>query len=490
MGPGAAFLIWLVFLAAAWASVDPAPPKVEPPPGGAAKSPEAMEHPGLTSHAKPRPLEAGSVTEEWASFLGPTYNMTTRETPLLADLAAANRVWEVRKGSGYAAPAVHEDRLILFHRLDREEVVECLHPETGRRYWRFAYPTAYQDRYGYSDGPRASPVIDPDAKSPRVYVYGAEGKLHCLDLRTGHCYWKRDLLAEFKVQQNFFGVGATPLLEGELLIINVGADGGPCVAAFDKATGKMAWGSGQEWGPSYASPVPATVHGKRRVLVFAGGESDPPTGGLLCIDPVNGAVDFTFPHRGNRRESVNASSPLVVEGNKVFISECYGRGGVLVEITPEMKAKELWRTDRLGTHFMTAIHRDGHLYGFDGHGPLDCPLVCVSVKTGEEVWRQEPRWAEEVDTPQGKLRRNFGLNRSFLLHAGERTLCLTETGHLLWLELNPKGYKELARTRLFSATETWTPPVIRSGLLYVCQNNPDLFDRTPPRLLCFDLRGR
>ena len=66
----------------------------------------------------------------------------------------------------------------------------------------------------------------------------------------------------------------------------------------------------------------------------------------------------------------------------------------------------------------------GWVCAVDGHGPLDCPLVCVNVKTGEEIWREEPRWAEEVDTPQGKLRRNFGLNRSFLLHAGEREAAL------------------------------------------------------------------
>jgi hypothetical protein len=61
-------------------------------------------------------------------------------------------------------------------------------------------------------------------------------------------------------------------------------------------------------------------------------------------------------------------------------------------------------------------------------------------------------------------------------------------GHLLWLELSPKGYKELARTWLFPAPESWTPPVISRGLLYICQNRPG-YNGTPPRLLCYDLRG-
>ena len=95
---------------------------------------------------------------------------------------------------------------------------------------------------------------------------------------------KRDIRAEYKVPQDFFGTASTPLVEGRLLIVNAGAPGGPCVVALEKATGKEVWRAGKEWGPSYASPVPAVVHGQRRVFVFAGGESDPPTGGLMCID--------------------------------------------------------------------------------------------------------------------------------------------------------------------------------------------------------------
>ena len=91
------------------------------------------------------------------------------------------------------------------------------------------------------------------------------------------------------------------------------------------------WGAGDQWAQSYAAPVPAAVHGKRRVFVFAGGESTPPTGGLLCIDPADGTVDFTFPWRGRRRESVNASSPLLIGGDRIPISRNL-RDGVIQQI--------------------------------------------------------------------------------------------------------------------------------------------------------------
>jgi hypothetical protein len=67
-------------------------------------------------------------------------------------------------------------------------------------------------------------------------------------------------------------------------------------------------------------------------------------------------------------------------------------------------------------------------------------------------------------------------------------LCLGELGHLLWLDLSPAGYKELARSWLFAARETWSLPVLSHGLLYVVQHTRDTIHGTGPRLLCYDLR--
>src|SRR5436190_21790266 len=281
---------------------DPAPPALRPL--AATAVPSAQRNADVTFHAKPKPLPAGAVTHDWTSFLGPAHNAMSTETKLLHlwPKGGPKLVWEMKKGTSYTSPAISGDRLIFFHRIGNEERVECLHRETGERYWTFGYPTQFEDRYGYNNGPRASPLIDGD----RVYTYGAEGKLHCLTLETGQVYWKRDLRAEFKLPQDFFGVASTPLIEGDLLIVNLGAPGGPSVAAFDKKTGKLVWGAGDQWGASYASPIPATVQGRRRIFVFAGGESRPPSGGLLSIDPQNGSIDFAFPWRSKSYESVNA----------------------------------------------------------------------------------------------------------------------------------------------------------------------------------------
>lgn len=434
-------------------------------------------------HRKPKPLPPGAVTHDWTSFLGPSHNAVSTETRLSRTLPPP-LVWELAKGTGYATPAVAGARLVFLHRLANEEVVECLHAETGSSQWQLRYATAFEDRYGYNNGPRSSPVIDGD----RVYTVGAEGKLHCLELASGKVVWKRDLRAEYRVPQDFFGTASTPLVEGRLLVVNVGAPGGPCVAGLDKATGREVWRAGKEWGPSYASPVPAVVHEKRRVFVFAGGESVPPTGGLMSIDPATGQVDFAFPWRSRTHESVNASCPVVFD-NKVFISASYRTGSALVEVRPDFTHRVAWTTQDFALHFNTAIYRDGYLYGFDGRNESDASLACVDAASGKVVWREIPEWTETFEMRGRPQQQILGTYRGSLLAADGQFLCLGELGHLLWMELTPKGYKQLSRAWLFPARESWGLPVLSRGLLYVVQNTRDVLQGTGPRLLCYDLRA-
>jgi outer membrane protein assembly factor BamB len=434
-------------------------------------------------HQKPKPLAKDAVTHDWPAFLGPSHNAVSTETKLSRKLPPP-LVWEFGKGTGYASPAIAAERLVFLHRRANEEIVECLHAETGSSLWQFRYGTAFEDRYGYNNGPRSSPVIDGE----RVYTVGAEGTLHCLDLRSGKMVWKRDLRVDYKVPQDFFGTASTPLVEGRLLIINVGAPGGPCVVGLDKATGREAWRAGKEWGPSYASPVPAVVHGQRRVFVFAGGESSPPTGGLMSIDPSTGRMDFSFPWRSRTYESVSASSPVVFD-NKVFLSASYRTGSAFLEVRPDFTHRVVWTTQDFGLHFNTAIHRNGYLYGFDGRNEPDASLACVDAASGKIVWRETPEWTETFEMRGERRQQVMGTYRGSLLAVDGQFLCLGELGHLLWMDLTPKGYKEVSRAWLFAARESWGLPVLSRGLLYVVQNTRDVLQGTDARLLCYDLRA-
>src|SRR4029450_2420429 len=91
--------------------------------------------------------------------------------------------------------------------------------------------------------------------------------------------------------------------------------------------------------------------------------------------------------------------------------------------------------------------------GFDGRNEPDASLACVDAASGSVVWRETPE----------------AIYRGSLLAVDGRFLCLGEHGHLLWLDLRPKGYREISRASLFLAPETWGLPVLRRGLLYVTQ---------------------
>jgi outer membrane protein assembly factor BamB len=471
-------LIPLVCLAA-----DPKPPVVAPFKLGAIPAPKA--HPAVKKHADPGPLAANAVVTDWTQFNGPNHDATSPEKPLIKTWPATGPklLWELSKGTGYASPAIKDEHLVYQYRLGTEVRVECMHAVTGQLRWQFRYPTTYRDRYGYNDGPRSSPVIGGDW----VYVYGVDGKLFCLRLQTGQLKWQRDLNAEFGVEQNFFGIGTTPLLLDGKLIINIGAPDGPCVAAFDADKGGMLWATGKQWGPSYASPVPATVHGQPRVFVLAGGESRPPTGGLISLNPTNGKIDFEFPWRSTSYESVNAANPVVV-GDHVLITASYKTGAAMLKLGNDFKPTVAWKSDAFGLHWNTAVHKDGYLYGFDGRNQAD--LVCVEWKTGKEMWRETPSWTEKYLFKGEERSGEFDVNRGTLLYADGIYYCLGESGHLLSMELTPKGMKILSRAWLVQAPQTWALPVLSQGLLYISQNERQFTDGKAPRLLCYDIRGK
>jgi outer membrane protein assembly factor BamB len=460
--------------------------------GLCATEPEAW--PALTFHAAPKPLPAGAVTHEWPRFLGPEHAPRSTETKLTHTLPAAGPalVWEVAKGSGYTCPAIAGGKLILFHRVEDHEVVECLHPETGRRFWTQKDPVTYRDRYGYGDGPRASPMIDDG----RVYTFGVTSRLTCRDLSDGRVLWQRDCAAQDGVPQYFFGSGATPLAVGEVLVCDLGGKDGKDIVGFDKKTGAVRWTAKTGWGQSYAAPIPAVIQGQPRVLIFQGGEGaagETSQGGLVCLDPVSGKVDSTFPWRAPRYTSVNAASPVICGPDRVFITQAYVdrgspcNGGAMLAFDSEHHTTAAWKSETFGCHWMTPVLQGGHLYAFSGEKEDHCDLVCYEATHGRELWRKTEEWKHT--TPDGR-EIPIGLKRASLLAVDGQFLALSEWGSLCWMTLTPEKEERHDTCQLFLAQHAgWTLPALSRGLLYVVQNEPDTFSKTGRRLLCYDLRA-
>jgi outer membrane protein assembly factor BamB len=349
-------------------------------------------------------------------------------------------------GEGFSGPVVAGDKLILFHRVGNQEVVECMDAATGKEKWKFAYATEYVDEFGKGNGPRATPLISGD----RVYTLGAEGELHALDLRTGNKVWRHSLAKEYQLPENFFGIGTSPLLEGDLLLVNVGPLGGG-VLAFHKETGKEIWRAKCEQA-SYASPVAATIDGTRHVFFFT-------AGGLASVDPKTGDIRFRKPWRSRNPASVTAATPLVIN-DQVFISASYRTGAVLLQVHKD-NVEEVWKGDDvLSNHYNTCIHKNGFLYGCDGRQEQVARLRCVELATGKVQWTKD----------------EFGCAAMIL--ADGRIIALNDTGDLILFEPSPEAYKELARVHVLN-----NPCRAQMALA-----NSRLYAHDDKKLICWNLK--
>ena len=396
-------------------------------------------------------LAATVVTQaanDWPQYLGPSRN-GVYAGPALADAWGANgpkAVWRKQVGQGFAGPAVVGNRVILFHRVGNEEVLESLDAATGDSVWRYAYPTRYRDDFGFDEGPRAVPVVADGV----IYTFGAEGQLHAVDLAKGTRLWSEDTMKRFGVPKGFFGAAGSPLVEGGRVIANVGGDKAGIVA-FEAKTGKVLW-SATDDDASYSSGVAATIGG-HRLGVFLTRDS------LVGLDPASGMVQFQRRWRARIAASVNAATPIIV-GDEIFVSAQYGPGAGVLRVNGS-QLTDVWTSDDvLSNHYATSVFYNGYLYGFHGRQEFGPSFRAVEFQTGTVKWSQEQFRAGSV------------------LLAGDRLLITREGGELILASASPQAFKPIARAQILQGVVR-PYPALADGLLYVRNENT---------LVCLDLR--
>ncbi len=439
------------------------------------------EAPATTADAK---LRDG---EDWPKFLGPRDDGTSIETGLLAKWPEQGPpvLWEKRVGTGYSAPSVRGNRVVLHHRVRDEEIVDCFAADTGKPIWSHTYESNFSDPYGYNNGPRCSPLLTAD----RCYTFGAEGKLLCLNLETGKQVWLRDTAADWKIADAFFGVGSTPILHGKLLIVMVGGEPDAGVVAFDSDTGKTVWHSVNKktWTSpdgsqldnklaSYSSLIATKINGHDHVLALM-------RDGLVSLNPTDGQIRFNYFFRSDSFESVNAARPVVI-GDEVLLSAAYKAGAALLKIKPDGKgAIELWKSRNLQTHWSTTIHHEGFLYGFSGRHEGEAKLKCIDLKSGDMVWETDGLPTNLTDDPndvEASSSRYYG--RGSAIMAEGKFIVLGERGLLALVEVNPKEFKEISRVKFRGMKyPSWAAPVLSRKRLYL---------RCEDHMLCLDLAAQ
>jgi outer membrane protein assembly factor BamB len=388
------------------------------------------------------------MASDWPQFLGPSRNLATPDaiTTNGWPREGPRQLWSRKVGAGFSGPVAAGGKVILFHRVEDEETVECLDAKTGRALWKGAYATRYRDDFGFDEGPRGTPCI----ASNRVFTFGAEGMLTGWSLASGEKLWSVDTKAQFGARKGFFGMACSPLVEGTMVIVNLGGRDGAGLAAFDTATGKLKWKAVDDEA-SYASPVAATVNGRRRVLAVT-------RGAFVMLEAADGRVWFQREWRPPMSASVSAATPLVA-GDEVFLSASYGLGAVLWRLE-ESGPHQVWASDEaLSNHYATSVAHTGFLYGFHGRQEQGCALRCVEWQTGKVRW--------SID----------GLGAGTTLVAGGQLLVLTEKGELLRAPASPAEFKPVDRAQVLPF-QARAHPALAGGLFLA---------RSKDRLVCVDL---
>ena len=376
---------------------------------------------------------------DWPQILGPNRDGLAAKDERLADSWPKEGpavLWQRKVGGGFAGLAVAQETAVLFHRVDDDEVVEALDVTTGKPRWTSKSPTSFSSGFSDDQGPRCTPLIHGD----RVIVFGVQGMLRCLELKSGKKVWERATHAEFKAPEGYFGAGSSPIVVGDKVLVNVGAGkAGAGVVAFDLATGKTLWKSVSD-DASYSSPIVRTIDGVQHVIFVTRLKT-------VSVDPETGKVRFEFPF-GKRGPTVNGATPVVLDGN-LLVSAHYGVGAVFAKIGAS-SADEVWNSDDIfSSQYMTPLAHNGLFYGVHGQERVSEPdLRCFDANTQKVLWSKK----------------DFAFGT--MIQADGKFVTLTTDGELILWKPDSKRYQELARTTVFRST-TRALPALSNGRLFV-----------------------
>lgn len=392
----------------------------------------------------PQPDVAGEPAEKsapvaalppsyWTDFRGPRRDGHYQEQPVRLDWPSGGLrpIWKQPIGGGYASFVIARGRAFTIEQRGAQEVAAAYDMLTGREMWANRWTDAFRESMG-GDGPRATPTWDDG----RLYVLGGQGELRVLDEATGNLLWRTNILEDAGASNLQWGMAASPLIVDDTVVVLPGGPGGQSIVAYDKRTGVRAW-SALDDRQSYSSPMLVTLGGVRQILVFAATR-------LMGVTPDAGELLWEFPWKTSY--DVNASQPLVLGEDRVFLSTGYGTGAAVIELTRaggRFTVREVWRNIMMKNQFSSSLLHEGYIYGLD-----EAILTCMNAETGERMWKNG----------------RYGYGQVML--AGGHLIVLTEDGHLALVRATPEAFDEVVRFRAIEG-KSWNHPAMAYGYLLV-----------------------
>ncbi len=395
-------------------------------------------------------LAAGA---DWPQYMGPGRDGASAEEGLLATWPEGGppELWRKAFGPAFSGMAVAGGRLYSADSDGELDYAFCLDAESGEERWRTAIGPVWVNDLG--NGPRSTPAVAGGG----VYVISGQGHLAALAAEDGRLLWSSDLKERFGLEQLHFGFSTAPIVEGELVLAEVGGEDASIVA-FDRATGEERWRAAGGLA-AYSSPVRLDFGGVDQ-LVYVNRD------GVVSVSP-EGKVVWSHPFAPGA--SVKPALPTFVEPDLLMVSASYDIGALALRMTvvPErasgatgsqgVSVEEVWQSRVMRNHFNSSVAAGGHIYGFD-----NATFKCIEAATGEQRWAKRGR-----------------MGKGSLIYADDHFLVLTETGRLLLVEASPDAYVEKAAVQVLEG-RCWTAPSLSGGRLFL---------RNGEEMLALDLRA-
>ncbi|MCY2985234.1 MAG: PQQ-like beta-propeller repeat protein [Planctomycetota bacterium] len=350
-------------------------------------------------------------------------------------------LWRHPVGIGWSGFAVVGNAAVTLEQRDEYECVVCYELHNGIELWCHREKARFNHEHG--DGPRSTPTIHDG----RVYSMGATGIVTCLEFKTGEKHWSQSVFSDPTTQNLIFGMSGSPLFVDGLVVVTPGAGVGGATIAFDMQTGAMVWSSGDD-PASYASPIVATLFGKKQILSFNGA-------GLRSF-ALDGQALWFQPWVTQGESRVNVAQPVVVsestrleDGARVLISSGYDKGTALLNVSLDKdrwSSQVVWESKSLKSKLSSVVVHENFVYGFDNG-----ILACIDLTNGKRSWKAG----------------RYGHGKMLLVR--NKLLIQAESGEVVLVAANPTAHLELARFEALTS-KTWNE-IALSGNIMVVRND-------------------
>ncbi len=386
---------------------------------------------------------------DWPQFRGPTGDGVTDDTNLpLTWSEKENLIWRTElPGPGSSSPIVSGNKVFLTsysgYGIDVKEPGDmknlkrhalCLDKNTGKILWdheivtdlpNTPYTGTFITMHGYAS---SSAVTDGKGvfffmANAGVYAYTVDGK----------AVWN----VSVGEKAHDWGVGSSPILYGDLLIVNAALESNQLLA-LDRKTGKTVW-SATGFPASWNTPTLVKSDGHDELVVNSSGK-------LRAFDPLTGKELWSC-------ESIKAAElcpSIVAHDGVIFVIGHPGGQSQAVK-----GGKVLWQAQK-GSNVGSPVYKDGYLYFINDSRGI---ATCLDAKTGAVVYEQplasRPKRDRWYSTP---------------LLAGDKLYCVgRETGTYV---IAAKPQFELLATNVIDGDNSISnaSPAVSDGRIYLRSN--------------------